>query len=63
MTVTGGQDDGFQFTILSYNILADNLMQAQPALYTFTPLSTPCTYLVILLSSKDKICIETFVET
>ena len=57
MTVTGGQDDGFQFTILSYNILADNLMQAQPALYTFTPLSPPCTYLVILLSSKDKICI------
>ena len=32
--VTGGHDEGFQFTVLSYNILADNLMKAHPALYT-----------------------------
>ena len=32
--VTGRQDEGFQFTVLSYNILADNLMKAHPSLYT-----------------------------
>ena len=31
---TSQHDDGFQFTILSYNILADKLMKAHPALYT-----------------------------
>ena len=31
---TSRQDEGVQFTILSYNILADNLMAAHPNLYT-----------------------------
>lgn len=33
-TDTGRQDEGFHFTVLSYNILADNLMAAHPAIYT-----------------------------